>query len=849
MRKTLCLMLLLLGALFGLKDTYAQVNSTFRPFKTGVQNSFIQGQPLNQELTSRRIVIMHQRYNQGVNLGLNPVEDSASLARINAKMDSIRHHRPTVGLVLSGGGAKGAAHVGVIKYLESIDMPVDLVVGTSMGGLIGGLYSLGYDSAQMDSIVRNINWDLALSDRIPREHIPYSEIRNKERYLISFPFYYQDVMTDSSDVHYATDNKPIKMDIGAEDSALPGKTLKDKLMASIPSGFVYGHNVNDLLKGLSVGYHDSLDFNNLPIPYACIATDLVSGKGKVWHSGHLPVAMRSTMAIPGIFAPVKIDDMVLVDGGMRDNYPTDLAKRMGADIVIGVDLSSGFGEYKDINNLLDIMSAGIDMMGREAYELNVNIPDVSIKPDLKGYGMMSFTSESVSDIIVRGYEAAVANAEGLARLKKIVGSAGRTLNNTPAVDITSKPVYISSIDVKGVTEKEEAILKKKIGIHEGEMISRSQIEEAEAIMMGTRAYEHVGYNLIRDLASEDEAYKLVFSCARGPIHKVGAGIRFDTEELVSALVNFGFNTQKLAGSRYDVEIKFNANPYLRFVYSYESPKTPTFNIATKTKWTDMRILDFSRGARLNLSYLNINQELYLSNIKWNFFDVNLGVRNDVWYFPTNISQSPMIDPAYCTEHRWTDYISAFLDGSVNTFNDGYFPTRGVRANISYSWLFGGFPSHDFSNIHRAMIHVKGASSIGNLFTFLPSLDMGLIHGKEIPFVYGNYIGGSFRGRYVSSQIPFIGLNGLASLKPFYTVLRTDYRFRLAPNHYLTGMVNYARDCTIAEEFFSQKLGYFGAGIEYAYDTIVGPFSIDVHWSNLSPTKNKFGFYINLGYHF
>jgi NTE family protein len=209
----------------------------------------------------------------------------------------------------------------------------------------------------------------------------------------------------------------------------------------------------------------------------------------------------------------------------------------------------------------------------------------------------------------------------------------------------------------------------------------------------------------------------------------------------------------------------------------------------------------------------------------------------------------MIDPAYCTEHRWTDYISAFLDGSVNTFNDGYFPTRGVRANISYSWLFGGFPSHDFSNIHRAMIHVKGASSIGNLFTFLPSLDMGLVHGKEIPFVYGNYIGGSFRGRYVSSQIPFIGLNGLASLKPFYTVLRTDYRFRLAPNHYLTGMVNYARDCTIAEEFFSQKLGYFGAGIEYAYDTIVGPFSIDVHWSNLSPTKNKFGFYINLGYHF
>ncbi|HCQ72004.1 MAG TPA: hypothetical protein DIT75_01160, partial [Rikenellaceae bacterium] len=296
--------------------------------------------------------------------------------KIRHKLDSIRNvrHRPTVALVLSGGGAKGAAHVGVIKYLESIGMPIDIVMGTSMGGLVGGIYALGYDADHLDSIIRNIDWDMALSDKVPRDYLSYSSIKYKEKYALSFPFLYdkneylhmkgadQDYMRRADDIHFGA---------GQADAT---SMVKDNLLGSLPSGMVYGQNVNNILSSLSVGYQDVIDFYDLPIPFLCVATDLVSGTAKIWTKGKLNTALRSTMSIPGLFAPVRVDGMVLVDGGMRNNYPTDLAKKVGADIVIGVNLSDGYKNYNQINNLADIINTGIDMLGRSSFESNVDIP-------------------------------------------------------------------------------------------------------------------------------------------------------------------------------------------------------------------------------------------------------------------------------------------------------------------------------------------------------------------------------------------------------------------------------------------------------------------------------------------
>ena len=235
---------------------------------------------------------------RGRGRGIDPKADSAAIAAMRGKMDEIRVYRPTVALVLSGGGAKGTAHVGVIRRMEELGIPVDMVLGTSMGGLIGGLYAMGYTVDQMDSLVRNMDWDWALTDRLSRKYISYSDMKYKEKYLLSIPFYYEKDyfrMKLADENRYDPMHKHEMLDIGA-DNERGSDFLKRNLIGSLPSGYIYGQNVSNLISSLTIGYQDEMDFVDLPIPFFCIASDLVSGKAKIWHHGKINDAMRSTMS-------------------------------------------------------------------------------------------------------------------------------------------------------------------------------------------------------------------------------------------------------------------------------------------------------------------------------------------------------------------------------------------------------------------------------------------------------------------------------------------------------------------------------------------------------------------------
>ena len=322
-----------------------------------------------------------------------------------------------------------------------------------------------------------------------------------------------------------------------------------------------------------MGYQDEMNFSDLPIPFSCAATELVSGTAKYWLSGRFSIAMRSTMSIPGIFAPVKVDGMVLVDGGMRDNYPTGLARELGADIVIGVEVSDNRRQYTDINNIGDIISQGIDMLGRSVYEHNMTLSDINIHPELEGYEMMSFDKESIADIIHKGYLAAYRNEAKLLSLKAMAGPDTLVLHNRKAIDFNTTPVTVSGVDIRGVSEKDKAILMKKIDISPGDIVSREDVEHVVAEIFGTQCYDYVTY----EMEGSTEPFNLVFNCKPGPVHQLGVGLRLDSEELVSVLLNVGLNAHRLRGSRYDFTGRISVNPYFRFHYSYDAPKMPTLN--------------------------------------------------------------------------------------------------------------------------------------------------------------------------------------------------------------------------------------------------------------------------------
>ncbi len=771
--------------------------------------------------------------------GIDPKADSAAVMQMRRRMEAIRAERPTVALVLSGGGAKGAAHVGVIRYVEELGIPVDMVLGTSMGGLIGGLYALGYTTDQMDSLVRNMDWNWALSDRLSRKYISYTDVKYKEKYMLSIPFYYE---RDYYKMRMADENRfdPVHrhddFHLGADYEDGP-EFIKRNLLGSLPSGYIFGQNVSNLISSLTIGYQDEMSFQDLPIPFVCVAADMVSGKAKIWHDGKINDAMRSTMSIPGIFAPVKVDGMVLVDGGLRDNYPTALAREMGADIIIGVDLSDARRTYMDVNNIGDIIGQGIDMLGRDSFEKNVKIPDVKIKPDLKEFNMMSFNPTSIDTIMVRGWEAAVRQDSLLREVALKTSGADGYPVKTPAFDFHSDSLVIAEIDVVGVLPREKELLKAKLGLKYGQRIARSQLDDIVAKIYGTPAYDYVTYELL----GSSEPFRLVLNCRKGPIHQLGIGVRGDTEEIVSVLLNVGFNAHKLHGHVYDFTAKVSANPYLRFHWSYDLPKVPTINAAAYLRWTNLDMLNFGNN-RLSLNYLAAKQEVYMSNMKWKKFDIKAGVRNEI-FDVRNIRSSQVVGD-YDLTHLTNDYVSLFLDSRMDTFDDGYFPSRGMKAGISYNWTFAGFPYRQ-KNFHVVQADAKGVIPIGSHFAVIPSFNFRFLLGQDIPVAYFNTIGGSLEGRYIDQQMPFLGITNLSAMKNILTVYRTDFRVKLARNHYATAIVNYARDCD-GFKGYVEGLGYFGAALEYSFDTIFGPLTANVHWSNIT---KKVGVYLSAGYNF
>lgn len=771
--------------------------------------------------------------------GVDPESDAKAIARMRERMDEIRKHRPTVALVLSGGGAKGAAHVGVIEHIESLGIPVDMVLGTSMGGLVGGLYALGYTVPEMDSLIRNMDWNWALSDRQSRDYVSYNDVKYKEKYLLSIPFYherdyYNMMLADEHRFDHVKKHEILH--IGADNEG-GADFLKNNLLGSLPSGYIYGQNVSNLISSLTIGYQDSIDFQTLPIPFFCIATDMVSGKAKIWHSGKMNIAMRSTMSIPGVYAPVRTEGMVLVDGGLRDNYPTSLAREMGADIIIGVDLSQAQRSYTQINNIGDILGQGIDMLSRDALEKNINVPDVKIKPYLPEFNMMSFTPTAIDTIIVRGREAALAQDSLLREVASRTAGKYTPEPKQKAYDFHSDSLRIAEIDVKGVLPREKALLMDRLHLEVGDRISRKDLDHIVAQIYGTQCYDYVTYELLGD----KEPFRLVLNCRKGPVHQLGIGVRADTEEIVSVLLNLGLYTHRLYGHSFDLTGKISANPYVQFKWSYDVPKIPTVNASVSARWTDMGMLNFGAN-NLSLSFFNARQEVYVSNIKWKKLDIKGGIRNDI--FNVRNVKSSQIMGDYDLDHLNNDYPSLFMDARTYTFDDGYFPTRGVSAGASYSWTFAGIPTM-IHNFHTVQADAKVVVQADEIFAFIPSFNFRFLFGPDIPVAYFNAMGGSLPGRYVDQQIPFIGITDLAAMKNIITVYRMDLRFRLARNHYLTGIVNYARDCDTFRDY-TEGLGYFGAGAEYSFDTIFGPLSANVHWSNMT---HKVGVYLSAGFNF
>lgn len=757
--------------------------------------------------------------------GLDP-SDSAAVARFRLRMDSIHVHRPTVALVLSGGGAKGAAHIGAMEFIEQYDIPVDLVVGTSIGGLVGGFYAMGYTPTYLDSMIRSINWDVALSDEVSREYLPYRRIRYKDRLILSFPFDFGSKKKQTA--HFAGN------------SSNPSSLASRSVSGGLPSGLAYGQNVEYIISSLTPGHADSTDFLSFPIPFVCVATDMVSGKAKVWHSGSINTALRSTMSIPALFTPVRTGDMILTDGGMRNNFPVDIAKDLGADIVIGVDLSQERMGYDDIRDLGDIIWRSIDLLAEDSFERSLQEVDLYVKPDLHEYNMMSFDTESMGIMIRRGYDAARVKSSEFAKIKGRVGLESFARHGKPAKDVNQDFLLIDTVIINGVSRKEADIMRHKIYIKGGKVINRYELERAVNTIFGAGGYDYVNYELL----GESEPHSLVLNCQKGPKNQLGVGFRIDTEELVAVLLNLGFNTNSMQGAALDLNAKIGSNPYFNAHFTYDVPHIPTINLEASVKWTDRN--SFIMGDnRYNISYLMTDQRLYFSNIRWNAYDVQGGIANNYYNIKQLLTNNLIGD--YDQSIRAWDYPSLFLYANADTRDNSYFPTKGFNASLKAD-VYGRFGDESSSGQPLFATFAGDASlavPVFNFLTLIPHGDFRFILGDDIPVPFANALGGYIRGRYVSHQIPFAGIDNAAFRRNYLVSVGADMRFNVAQNHYITAKANWAYDFNSFGTFEDGE-AVKGLALGYTYNSIIGPLSAYGHWSSLT---NRLGVYLSVGLDF
>ena len=305
-------------------------------------------------------------------------------------------HRPKVGLVLSGGAAKGMAHVGVLKVLEEVGIQPDIITGTSMGSIIGGLYAIGYRADTLEKLLLGLDWDRALSDRIDLQSVLFEEKNFFENQILQ---------------------------LSIEDG---------KIQA--PSGLIRGQQILSLLTRLSLPAYRIEDFRQLPIPFRCVVADVISAEHLTLDRGCLPEAMRASMSIPSVFTPIKRDGALFIDGGLIRNFPVEEAKEWGADIIIGVYTGRLKAEPEELNSFSNIlMQAGFLLSIRDA-EAQLPLVDIYIEPDLRGYESQDF--KKADSIIVRGEQAARLQFD---RLKALADSL-RALGPSP------NPPSLSAID-------------------------------------------------------------------------------------------------------------------------------------------------------------------------------------------------------------------------------------------------------------------------------------------------------------------------------------------------------------------------------------------------------------------
>jgi len=717
---------------------------------------------------------------------------------------SIGAERKKVAVVLSGGGAKGMAHIGALKVIERAGIPIDIVTGTSMGSIVGGLYAIGYNADVLDSVVRVQDWSYVITDK---ENLSKQTLEDRaKQYTYAYSM---------------------------------GLTLGKRNQND--GGIIKGKNLAELFYKLCEGYTDSLDFSrDLPIPFSCVATNIIDNSEVDFHSGRLPQAMRASMAIPAAFSPVRIGDMVLVDGGLRNNYPADIARQMGADIIIGVTVQGDPKTAQNLGNTMSILSQIIDVNCKNKYDENLEITDVPIRVDTKGYNAASFSYNAIDTLIRRGEEEAMKHWDELIALKKRIGIDETFVPKrlTPLrPKVMQERQRVNSYVFYNMTKTDERFLREKFRLKDGDSIDTQREQQLTTSMRVDLFYQTAECHTIQ----EGDGVHVVLVAGNRKTSQVSVGFRFDNEEYAAVQLDADFPITTSKPLDLDFTLRLGKRIMGRAELTFHNHNFTRPKISYTFRRNDVDV--FIDGERdYSILYNHHRVGLTPINITLKNFDLTIGARWDYLHYRDQLVSAHSKDISLKNDH----YISYRAVINYNSEDNWVFPSRGSRFKAEYAYLTDDFTQLDGKpGMSELSANWRTAIPLSSRFTFQPMLYGRILLGTNIPLVFSNAIGGQWFGHYIEQQMPFVGIGNIEYVERHFIAAQLQVQQRIATNNYLTFSVAGAQQADRLAELLEHKT-LIGAQIGYNYNTMFGPMGATLGYS--TKTKDPY-FYINLGFEF
>ncbi|EZH74967.1 patatin [Aquimarina atlantica] len=715
-----------------------------------------------------------------------------------------------IGLVLSGGGAKGLAHIGALKIIEDAGVRIDYIGGTSMGAIVGALYASGYRAAELDSIFRAVDFDAFIQDELPRSAKTFYEREDSEKYAVTLPF--------------------------------------DKFKIGLPKGLSKGQNFYNQFSRFTAHVSEVRDFNNLPIPFFCMATNIETGEQVLLDKGYLPDAVAASGALPSVFSPVELNGILMTDGGVTNNYPVKEIKEKGAEIVIGIDVQDSLMSRDQLTSVTDIMLQINNFRTYEAMKSKVSETDLYIKPSITDFSVISF--DQVDQIIANGEKAAFANYEKL----KALAMRQKPRPTPPAIAKNSENILVSSIAILGNERYTRAYIKGKLKLKTPRITTYKKLNEGINNLSATGNFDRVSHKLI----DTKEGKHLILNVKESDNKMLlRFALHYDDLYQTAALINVTRKSLLFDNDVFSADVALGDN--IRYNLDYYIDKGFYWSTGIKFRYTNFKkAIDFDFIGRfgeipdldintIDVDYADYNAQIYAETLLQQTFSVGLGAEYKRLSiisetFGEDENQIPR------TVFDDSDYWSAFGYIKLDTYDNKYFPKRGfLFEGDIHTYLFSSDFTESFDEFSITKAQLGFATPLYNALSMNISLEAGTKIGNTSLNSLDFLLGG-FGAKTINNLVPFYGYDFLGMTGQSFVKALLSIDYEIFKKNHINASANFAN---VGNKLFStgkwfEDPEFSGYALGYGLDTFAGPIQVKYSYS---PEIDESNWFFSVGFWF